>query len=143
MFIYEKLYTLALTNHTQTRCVSFKNRTMNNQINELLLKDIYVRLSKMIDDGISIDKHELINHIEKLDTFSFLFDNHNDYFETSLLSQKSDLIPGLNKMILKYHNGNYNYDNKINYSLVDFHIENNGYLLLLSILMEILSTKQL
>ena len=116
---------------------------MNNQINELLLKDIYVRLSKMIDDGISIDKHELINHIEKLDTFSFLFDNHNDYFETSLLSQKSDLIPELNKLILKYHNGNYNYDNKINYSLVDFHIENNGYLLLLSILMEILSTKQL
>lgn len=47
---------------------------MNNQINELLLKDIYVRLSKMVDDGISIEKHELINHIEKLDTFSFLME---------------------------------------------------------------------
>jgi len=97
----------------------------------------------MIDDGISIEKHELINHIEKQDTFSFLFNNHNDYFETSLLSQKSELIPELNKLILKYHNGNYNYDNKINYSLVNHYIENNGYLILLSLLMEILSTKLL
>ena len=115
---------------------------MNEKINELLLKDIYVRLSKMIDDEISVEKHELIEHIEKLNTFNILFKDHNDYFETSLLSQKTYLMPELNKLILKYHNGNYNYDNKINYSLVDFHIENNGYLLLLSILMEILSTKR-
>ena len=113
-----------------------------NKINELLIKDIYVRLSKMIDDNISIEKHELISHIEKLDTFSFLLENHNDYFETSLLKQKLYLISELNKLILKYHNGNYNYDNKINYSLVNYYIENNGYLILSSLLMEILSTKQ-
>lgn len=113
-----------------------------NKINELLIKDIYVRLSKMIDDNISIEKHELISHIEKLDTFSFLLEKYNDYFETSLLKQKLDLISELNKLILKYHNGNYNYDNKINYSLVNHYIENNGYLILSSLLMEILSTKQ-
>lgn len=113
-----------------------------NKINELLIKDIYVRLSKMIDDNISIEKHELISHIEKLDTFSFLLKSHNDYFETSLLKQKLDLIYELNKLILKYHNGNYNYENKINYSLVNHYIENNGYLILSSLLMEILSTKQ-
>ena len=113
-----------------------------NKINELLLKDIYVRLSKMIDDNRSIEKQELINHIQKLNTFSFLLENHNDYFETSLLSQKTDLISELDKLFFNYYSVNYNYDNKINYSLVDFHIENNGYLLLLSILMEILSVKQ-
>jgi hypothetical protein len=112
------------------------------KLNELLLKDIYVRISKIIDDNISIEKHELISNIEKLETFSFLLENHNDYFKTSLLSKKTELIPELNKLILKYHNGNYNYENKIKYSLVNHYIENNGYLILSSLLMEILSTKQ-
>lgn len=113
-----------------------------NKINELLLKDIYVRVSKMIDDNITIEKHALINHIEKLDTINFLLDNYKAYFKTSLLSKKTELTSELNKLILNYHNGNYNYENKINYSLVSHYIENNGFLILSSLLMEILSSKQ-
>ncbi|TXD47831.1 MULTISPECIES: hypothetical protein [unclassified Polaribacter] len=94
----------------------------------------------MIDDGMSIEKHELISSIEKLKTFDILI--NNSYFETSLLNIKKELKPELNNIILKYHSGNYNYENKINYSLVNHYIENNGYLILSSILMEILSTKQ-
>jgi hypothetical protein len=111
-----------------------------NEINELLLKDIYVRISKMIDDGMSIEKHELISSIEKLKTFNILI--NNSYFETSLLNQKKELITELNGLFLKYHNGNYEYKNKINYSLVNHYIENNGYFILTSILMDILSTRQ-